>query len=313
LNSIKIADKIIGKGEKCFIIAEVGVNHNGDIKLAKKIIDQIVDIGADAVKFQAFNPEKSTSRFAEKSNYQKQTTKSSVSQFEMLKKLQLSHDEIKNLKEYCNSKKILFLCTVSDMDGADFIKSLDVDFIKIASPDIINIPLIRHVAKFNLPIILSTGMSTLEEVREAVDVIKKWGNDQIVLLHCVSNYPTNHDDVNLNAMKTLEKEFKFPVGFSDHTLGDEIALAAVGMGAMVLEKHITLDQKMEGPDHRSSMEPESFKTMIKGIRNVEASFGDGIKKPAVSEKEVMMKARRSLVINRDVEKGTILTKETHWN
>jgi len=307
LKQIKIANKSIGDGEKCFIIAEAGVNHNGELKLAKKLVDAAVNAQADAVKFQAFFPEESTSKFAKKALYQKQTTKKTESQFEMLKKLQLSKKELGELKEYCKYKNILFLCTVSDLEGADFIHSLDVDFLKVGSPDIINIPLLRHIAKWKLPIIMSTGMSGLSEVYEAVHTLKKEYNKKIVLLHCVSNYPTKYKDVNLRAMETLKKEFNCPVGFSDHTLGVEIAIAAVAMGAKVIEKHLTLDKNMEGPDHRASMEPLEFKAMIEKIKNIESALGNGIKKMALSEKEMLAKARRSLVAARDIKKGEKLT------
>ena len=309
MKTIKIANKTIGKRDRCFIIAEAGVNHNGKISLAKKIVDTSVRSGADAVKFQAFSPEKSTSRYAEKPIYQKKSTKKDETQFEMLKKLMLSEKQLRDLKKYCDDKKILFLCTISDINGADFVHSLRVDFLKIGSPDIINLPLLKHIAGWKLPIILSTGMSNIDEVKEAVDTIKKQGNNQIVLLHCVSNYPTNHEDVNLRSMLTLGKKFNLPVGFSDHTLGDEIAIAAVAMGASVIEKHITLDKNMIGPDHQASMEPDSFKTMIDRIRNIEMSLGDGVKKIRPSEEEMRLKARRSLVAARNIRKGEILTSE----
>ena len=307
MKKIKIADRKIGRGEKCFIISEIGVNHNGKIDLARKMVDKSIDAGADAVKIQAFFPENSTSKYALKAEYQKDLSDNDDKQFRMLKKLQLSKSDIKNLKQYCDKKNIFFLCTVSDIFGADFVYSLDVDFLKIGSPDIINIPLLRHISKWKLPIVISTGMSNISEVFEAVEAIKKEGNKKIVLLHCVSNYPTKFKDVNLKAMLTLKERFNFPVGFSDHTIGPEVSIAAVAMGANIIEKHFTLDKKMKGPDHESSIEFIEFRDMIKKIRNVESSFGDGLKKIRSSEKEIALKSRRSLVANRDIKKGEVFT------
>ena len=299
----------IGPGCRCFIIAEAGVNHNGDINIARKLVDVAVDAGADAVKFQTFKAEKVVSPSAPKAEYQLQATDKTESQYAMLKRLELSAQMHRQLFDYCQDRQILFLSTPFDVESVDLLESLGVSAFKVSSGEITNHPLLFHIAKMNKPIILSTGMSTLLDVAQAVKVINETGNQDIVLLHCVSNYPADPKDVNLRAMETMENAFQLPVGYSDHTPGIEVALAAVALGACVIEKHFTLDRNAPGPDHRASLEPEEIKTMIKGIRIVESALGDGRKEPAPSEMNTASVARRSLVALRDLKAGDILTTE----
>jgi len=289
-----------------FIIAEAGVNHNGDIHLAHKLVDAAKEAGADAVKFQTFKAENVVSKIAEKAEYQKETTNSEESQYEMIKKLELSFEDFVKIKDYCDKKGIIFLSTPFDYESVDFLKSL-VPLYKIGSGEITNLPFLEYIAKKGKPIILSTGMSTLGEVEEAVKTIINVNSSlPLVLLHCVSNYPAKYEDVNLKAMLTLKEAFKLPVGYSDHTLGIEIAIAAIALGAKVIEKHFTLDRDLPGPDHKASLESDELKKMVKAIRNVEKVLGNGIKKPAQSELKVMKVARRSLVVARDIRAGEVV-------
>lgn len=292
-----------------FIIAEAGVNHNGNIELAKKLIDVAKEAKVDAVKFQTFKTEKIVSRSAEMAEYQKENLKTQESQYEMIKRLELSYDSFKELKQYCEDKNILFLSTPDDEDSLDFLVELQVEQIKIGSTEVTNLNYLRKIAKKNLPIILSTGMSTLGEVEAALTTIYEEGNKNITLLHATTDYPTAYDDVNLRAMITLKNAFNIPVGYSDHTLGYEAAIAAVTMGAVVIEKHFTLDKNMEGPDHKASLNPEELKEFVVKIRNTEKLLGDGIKKPTNREKEIIEVARRSIVASYDLKKGSIITEE----
>ncbi|MCW7999959.1 N-acetylneuraminate synthase, partial [Clostridium sp. cpc1] len=261
---------------KTFIIAEAGVNHNGNIDIAKKLVDAAVEAGVDAIKFQSFKAGNLVTKSAKKAEYQKETT-GNGNQFEMLKKLELSYKEHIILKKYCEEKGIMFISTPFDFESADLLEKLNIPLYKISSGDLTNIPLLKYIAKFNKPMIVSTGMANLGEVEIAVNAIKEGGNDKITLLHCTSNYPTACEDVNLNAILTLKNAFKLPVGYSDHTIGIEIPIGAVAMGTKVIEKHFTLDKNMEGPDHRASLEPNELKEMVKNIRNIEKAFGNGIK------------------------------------
>jgi len=290
----------------CFIIAEAGVNHNGDIRLAHKLVDAAKEAGADAVKFQTFKAENVVSKLADKAEYQKETTNSKESQYEMIKKLELSFEDFVKIKDYCDKKDIIFLSTPFDYESVGFLESL-VPLYKIGSGEITNLPFLEYVAKKGKPMILSTGMSTLGEVEEAVKtIINVTSSLPLTLLHCVSNYPAKYEDVNLKAMLTLKEVFELPVGYSDHTLGIEIAIAAVALGAKVIEKHFTLDRGLPGPDHKASLEPDELKKMVKAIRNVEKALGSGIKKPAQSELKVMKVARRSLVAARDIRAGEVI-------
>jgi len=290
----------------CFIIAEAGVNHNGDIRLAYKLVDAAKEAGADAVKFQTFKAENVVSKIAEKAEYQKETTNSKESQYEMIKKLEFSFEDFVKIKDYCDKKGIIFLSTPFDYESVDFLKSL-VPLYKIGSGEITNLPFLEYIAKKGKPIILSTGMSTLGEVEEAVKTITNVTSSlPLILLHCVSSYPAKYEDVNLKAMLSLQEAFKLSVGYSDHTLGIEIAIAAVALGAKVIEKHFTLDRGLPGPDHKASLEPDELKKMVKAIRNVEKALGSGIKKAAQSELKVMKVARRSLVAARDIRAGEVV-------
>ena len=299
----------IGYGNPCFVIAEAGVNHNGDINIARQLIDAAVSSGADAVKFQTFKADKVVGISVPKAEYQLQTTDRTESQHDMLRRLELTEEMHRQLLDYCQGLNILFLSTPFDKESADFLESLGVSAFKISSGEITNHPLLNHIAMKKKPIILSTGMSSLGDVAQAVQVIHEAGNHELVLLHCVSNYPADPRDVNLKAMDTMEKAFQLPVGYSDHTLGIEVALAAVGRGACVIEKHFTLNRNMSGPDHKASLEPVELIAMVKGIRIVEAALGDGRKAPAASEANTAAIARRSLVTVRDLKAGQVLTSD----
>ena len=307
-NGIKISCKIIAPNKPCFIIAEVGVNHNGSIKLAKKLVDEAKKACADAVKFQTFKTEEVVTKNAKQTKYQKQNSPAK-SQYEMLKKLELSESEFEDLSDYCKRKKIIFLSTPFDFKSASFLHKLGVPAFKISSGDLTNIPFLIAVAKYKKPVILSTGMSTIFEVKEAEKAIYSTGNRKLILLHCTSNYPAKYKDINLRAMITLRKKFNVPVGYSDHTKGVEIAIAAVSLGACVIEKHLTLDKNLPGPDHKSSLEPIEFKKMVETIWNVELSMGNGVKVPRDSEAELKKAARKSIVAQEDIKKGSKLTKE----
>jgi N,N'-diacetyllegionaminate synthase len=289
-----------------FIIAEAGVNHNGDINTAKKLIDTACEAGADAVKFQTFRAENLVIKDAPKAEYQKKTTGSS-SQFEMLKKLELSFEDHINLKEYCDRRKIVFLSTPFDFESVNLLEKVGVEYYKISSGDLTNIPLLEYIAKLQKPMIVSTGMANLGEVEMAVKAINKYMDENIYLLHCTSNYPASYKDVNLNAIITLKNAFKLPVGYSDHTIGIEIPVAAAAMGAKIIEKHFTLDRGMEGPDHKASLEPDELKKMVDGIRNVEKAFGDGIKRCNLSEENTKKVARKSIVARNNLKKGQKLS------
>lgn len=292
----------------CFIIAEAGVNHNGDINIAKKLIDAAVEAGVDAVKFQTFKAENLVTKDAPKAKYQKETT-GSGNQFDMLKKLELSLEDHSTLKSYCESKGVMFISTPFDFESVDLLENVGMPLYKISSGDLTNIPLLKYIAKFNKPIIISTGMANLGEVENAIEAVKSCGNNDITLLHCTSNYPTVYEDVNLNAMLTMKNSFKLPVGYSDHTLGIEIPIAAVAIGATVIEKHFTLDKNLEGPDHRASLEPKELKNMVQSIRNIEMSFGNGIKKCNKSEESTKKVARKSIVAAKYIKAGDEISYE----
>lgn len=305
---MQIMDKICGNAP-VFIIAEAGVNHNGSIELAKQLIDVAAEANADAVKFQTFVAEEGVSKNAPKAEYQKQTTDSSESQLEMIKKLELSKADHKKLMTYANYKNIMFLSTPFDNGSVDLLIELGVPLIKISSGEITNHPLLKYIAKKGLPIILSTGMSTLEEVAEAVTVIKDAGCKYLTLLHCTSNYPARVEDCNLLAMKTMADAFDVPVGYSDHTLGIYVSLASAAMGACVIEKHFTLDKNLPGPDHGASLEPVELEEMVRGIRLVEKARGSSVKAPVESELEVRDVARKSIVAKVDIPVGTVITED----
>ncbi len=295
--------------KRVFIIAEAGDNHNGSYENALKLVDKAVEAGADCVKFQTFITENVISKFAEKAEYQKENTNAEETQFEMVKKLELSFDEFRKIKEYCDEKKILFLSTPFDLDSIDFLQSIDIPFWKIPSGEITNLPYLIKIAKTGKDIIMSTGMCQMEEIKEALEILKENGAGKVTLLHCNTEYPTPFCDVNLNAMKTIKEECHVQVGYSDHTIGIEVPIAAVAMGACVIEKHFTLDKNMEGPDHKASLEPEELKEMVIGIRTIEKAMGNGKKCPSESEQKNIIIARKSIVANCDIKKGEILTED----
>lgn len=291
------------------IIAEAGVNHNGSLDIACQLVDKAKEAGADIIKFQTAKAENVVSKFAEKAEYQKETTGSDESQLDMIKKLLLTYDEFVKLKEYCDRKEIAFLSTPFDLESIDFLKKLGCRLWKVPSGEITNYPYLMAVAKTGFPVIMSTGMATLEEVRAAVDLLKDGGCKDISLLHCTTEYPAPVADVNLRAMLTLKEEFGMPVGYSDHTQGIEIPIAAVAMGATIIEKHFTLDRNMEGPDHKASLEPDELKKMVEAIRNVEAALGDGKKVPAESERKNIDIARKSIVAKSNIIAGEKFSEE----
>ncbi len=295
------------QNSKVFIIAEAGVNHNGNRDLACRLIDSAKDAQADAIKFQAFTARKLVTFNAEKAHYQKiNTRESNISQYEMLKKLELSRDDFIFLKKYADQKGIIFLATPFDTDSVDFLEPL-VDRYKISSGDCVNFPFLTYVAKKGKPIIVSTGMTTLDDVQKAIRTLKEYCED-ITLLHCTTNYPCPYEEVNLRAIKTLQKHFNLPVGYSDHTAGIEVSIAATALGATVIEKHCTLDKNLEGPDHKASLEPHELKMMVEAIRNIEKAMGDGVKKLEKGEIENKTVAQRSLVFSSSLKAGTILSE-----
>ena len=304
---MEIAGRLIGAGQPCFIIAEAGVNHNGDLALAKRLVDAAVSAGADAVKFQTFKAERLASASAPKATYQLQTTDRRESQLEMLRRLELSEAAHRELMGYCAAKGILFLSTPFEEASADLLERLGVCAFKMPSGELTNLPFLAHVARKGKPMIVSTGMSTLVEVEQAVQAIRKAQNDQVVLLHCVSDYPADPSDANLRAMHTMAEAFNVPVGYSDHTLGLEVALAAVALGARVIEKHFTLDRTLPGPDHRASLKPDELCRLVQGVRTVEAALGDGRKAPVPREANTAAVARKSLVAATHIPSGTRLT------
>jgi len=294
-----------------FIIAEAGVNHNGNIELAKKLIDVAVKAGSDAVKFQTFKAEKLVSKKAQKAEYQKETTNHNESQFDMLKKLELDLDTHNKLISYCIDAKIMFLSTPFDHESIDMLNDLGLEIFKIPSGEITNLPYLKHIGKLNKKVILSTGMSDIGEIEDALDVLIMAGTkkENIIVLHANTMYPTPMEDVNLRAMVTIGNTFDISYGYSDHTLGIEVDIAAVAMGATCIEKHFTLDKTMEGPDHKASLEPDELISMVKSIRNIELALGASVKKPSTSEKPNMKIGRKSIVAIRDIKKGEQFTEE----
>ncbi len=294
-----------------FIIAEAGVNHNGSTELAKKLIDVAVAAGADAVKFQTFKAENLVSKNAQKAEYQKETTDSKESQYDMIKKLELDVATHSELIEYCNSKNIMFLSTPFDLESIKLLDSLGLEIFKIPSGEITNLPYLRDIGKLKKKVILSTGMADIGEIEDALDVLIEAGTakDNITVLHANTMYPTPMEDVNLRAMVTIGNTFDIAYGYSDHTLGIEVDIAAVAMGAKVIEKHFTLDKNMEGPDHKASLEPDELKAMVKAIRNIEKALGSSIKKPSPSERPNISVARKSIVAKRPIKKGEKFTED----
>lgn len=294
---------------KVYIIAEAGVNHNGDIRIAKKLIDSAKEAGADCIKFQTFKAENLVSKKASKADYQKNTGDEEESQYEMLKKLQLSYDDFIKLNEYCNEIGIDFLSTAFDDESIEFLKSLDMKVWKIPSGELTNLPYLIKVAQIGKPIILSTGMSEISDIEESVNVLRNYGCVSITILHCTTEYPTPYDEVNLKAMDHIKRSLNAPVGYSDHTMGIEVPIAAVALGANVIEKHFTLDRSMVGPDHKASLEPDELKLMVKSIRNIESALGTGEKTIVDSERKNIVAARKSIVAKKIIKCGEVFTED----
>lgn len=290
-----------------YIIAEAGVNHNGSLEIARRLVEAARSCGADAVKFQTFKAERLVTRGAEKADYQKRAGTEGDSQFEMLKRLELGEDDFRMLFDDCNLVGIEFLSSPFDEESADLLDSLGMATFKVPSGEITNHPFLEHVARKEKPVILSTGMSTIGEVEEAVGILSACGASRLTLLHCVTEYPAPYGEINLNAMITLRTAFGLEVGYSDHTPGIEVPVAAVALGATVIEKHFTLDNAMDGPDHRASLNPDDFRRMVQAIRNVKQAMGDGIKRPAPCELKNVGIARKSIVAAEAIGKGEIIT------
>lgn len=299
--------------QRVLIIAEAGVNHNGSIDIAKQLVDKAVEAGVDMIKFQTFKAEKLVSKSAKQAEYQKKNigAKADDSQLNMLKKLELSEQDHQTLIDYCNKKGIRFFSTAFDMESIDYLHSLDLGLWKIPSGEITNYPYIKKIALYHEPVILSTGMCELDDVSAAMCVLIKNGvqRNQITILHCNTEYPTPFEDVNLKAMLELKEEFQTKVGYSDHTKGIEVPIAAVALGASVIEKHFTLDRNMEGPDHKASLEPDELKAMVSAIRHIEQALGSGKKTVSESERKNIAIARKSIVAACPIQKGELLTEQ----
>jgi N,N'-diacetyllegionaminate synthase len=303
---LDIAQSRIGPDEPCFVIAEAGVNHNGQLPLAKRLVDIALESGADAVKFQTFRADQLAASTAPKADYQREATPAGESQLVMLRQLELSQEAFRELRDYCCLRGIIFLSTPFDEQSVDFLNDLGVPAFKVPSGEITNWPLLERIGTTGKPAILSTGMSNLCEIDEAVRWLRNSGSSRIALLQCVSEYPARVSTVNLRVMATLTRCFRVPVGLSDHTLGIEVALAAVALGAQIIEKHFTTDKTLPGPDHSASLEPGELKTLVKGIRNVEAALGDGIKQPTLQELQNAATVRKSLMAAVELELGSAL-------
>ncbi len=294
-----------------FIIAEAGVNHNGSIELAKALIDVAAQAGTDAVKFQTFKADKLVSKTAQKASYQKETTDADESQYTMIKKLELDEEAHHELIAYCNAKNILFLSTPFDHESIDLLANLGMKIFKIPSGEITNLPYLRHIGSLKKEVILSTGMATIDEIDAALHILTTAGTakENITVLHATTEYPCPMDEVNLRAMQTIHETFDIRVGYSDHTRGIEVPIAAAAMGGSVIEKHFTLDKEMEGPDHKASLEPDELIAMVQAIRNIEKALGDGVKRPTPSERKNISVARKSIVASRAITKGERLCAE----
>ena len=296
------------KEDRCLIIAEAGVNHNGRLDLALQLCDAAKKAGADVVKFQTWKTEKIITKNVAQADYQATNTGVVESQFDMLKRLELSQEDFRKVKQHCDEIGIIFSSTADEEDSLDFLVDLGIPFIKIGSGDIGNIPYLRYMGSKKMPVILSTGMSTLADVDNSLKALREGGADKILVLHCTTNYPCPYEDVNLKAMLTLRDAFHVTVGYSDHTKGIAVALAAVALGAKVVEKHFTLDCNMEGPDHAASTEPQEFAELVKGIRTVEACLGNGIKAPTSAEKDIAKVVTKRLVAKTNIKKGDLLNE-----
>lgn len=292
-----------------FIIAEAGDNHNGSLENALKLVDAAAEAGADCVKFQTFITEEVISKHAQMADYQKRNTGKTESQFEMVKKLELTFPQFEQIQSYCSQKGILFLSTPFDLPSIAFLNRIGVPFFKIPSGEITNYPYLVAIAQTHKDIVMSTGMCTMDEIRQAISVLEDNGAGKITLLHCNTEYPTPYEDVHLRAMAAMRTAFGKEIGYSDHTLGIEVPIAAAALGATVIEKHFTLDRQMEGPDHKASLEPQELASMVRAIRNIEAALGSAEKKPSPSEQKNIAIARKSIVARRPIRQGELLTEE----
>ncbi len=297
------------RNKQVFIIAEAGVNHNGNINLAFKLCDEAQKAGADIIKFQTYITEDIITDRVEKASYQKKNTEIQESQYSMLKKLELSYDDFWKIKKHCDEIGIMFASTADTPKDLDALEKIGIPLIKIGSGDIGNVSYLRYCGSKGLPIILSTGMSSLADIDISLQALRDGGARDITLLHCTTSYPCTFENVNLNAMNTLKEAFKLPVGYSDHTLGNTVAIAAVAMGAKVIEKHFTLDKNMEGPDHKASSSPEEFASLVREIRNIEIAMGNGKKEATEVEKEISKVVLKKIVAKRPIKEGQIITEE----
>lgn len=291
------------------IIAEAGVNHNGSFELAKKMVDAAKEAEVDYVKFQTFNPKKLVSKYAEKAEYQKETTGSDETQLQMLQKLTLTEDNFLSLRDYCREVGIGFISTPFDLDSIEFLETFDMDFWKVPSGEVTNLPYLEAIARTKRKVVMSTGMCDMNEIQDAIEVLEKNGTTEITLLHCNTQYPTPYEHVNLNAMNSIKNALHKEVGYSDHTQGIEVPIAAVAMGATVIEKHFTLDKNMEGPDHKASLNPSELQQMVVAIRNIEQAIGNGLKEPSFSEMANKGVARKSIVASRSIKQGEVFSEE----
>lgn len=308
IKNVVIGEKVLGDSHHCFIIAEAGVNHNGNINCAKKLIEVAADAKVDAVKFQTFKTENLVTKTTKTAEYQHRNTGES-SYYEMIKNLELSKEQFRELKEYAESKGLVFMSTPAGKEDTDELYELGIKLCKVDSSNLTNIPHLEHMAKKGLPMIISTGMANLGDIEEALEVVYKTGNQNIILLHCTADYPPDVETVNLQAIQTLRQAFQVPVGYSDHTLGISVAIAAVALGACVIEKHITLDKTMKGPDHKVSLEPHELKELVQAIRTTEKAMGTPIKMPTTQEKKNMTIMRKSMTSKKNIKKGTIITED----
>lgn len=294
---------------RVFIIAEAGVNHNGNIEIAKKLIDEAVRCGVDAVKFQSFKAKNLVTKVAKQADYQKENMGKEVSQYDMLKALELSDEEHIELINYCKEKGIMFLSSPFDLESIDMLNNLGIEIFKVPSGEIENVPYLRKIAKTGKKVILSTGMSNLADIEFALDILKGAGARDISVLHCNTDYPTKMEEVNLRAMNTIGNAFSVEIGYSDHTKGIEVPIAAVALGAKIIEKHFTLDRNMEGPDHKASLEPNELKNMVDSIRNIEIALGNGVKALTDSEKKNIKIARKSIISSTSIKSGEVFTED----
>lgn len=294
---------------RCLIIAEAGVNHNGDLNTALNLCDAAKEAGADVVKFQTWKTESIITRTVAQAEYQQENTGVQESQFDMLKRLELSCDDFRKIKEHCDSIGIIFASTADEAESLDFLISIGIPFIKIGSGEIGNVSYLRYMGSKKMPVILSTGMSSLSDIDISIQALREGGATDITLLHCTTSYPCLFEDVNLNAMITIRDAFKLPVGYSDHTLGSAVAVAAVAMGAKVVEKHFTLDKNMEGPDHKASSTPDEFKEYVQSIRNIEKAMGNGEKVPTNVEKEISKVVLKRIVAKKPIAKDQVISED----